>query len=875
MSPPAGGQHPFHRLSSPFARFSFRILCVMLALSGLTVGSLLISGYAPVSFEQEPWDKELAAAGAKNGNREVQISDDSRNSGTIRVSFRLTLDSSNSLVRKTTEGKFARDPIVFADKLIGSIDLTNANRDSIALYYSLPVVTPAEAGRSTISIDATTRDQDVTGEYFLNVWFYCLPRPPCTTAVRIAVPTSKQFSLIRPAAEVTRHDASSIDMISRSRLVEVGVVPKDAGPTDPPGAGVELQAWLDTLKPVVRIFSLLGGWMIAYAWLAKRLTLWSYNSSVPQFGRILKLLLINAFAASGILVSSLLDYQVGSLLSRLYLPYWSQLSAGPLLDAYGPSGSRWPTTAGAMMGILAILSWRSSSSSTASKSLHGMRFATQIRYFIICLAFLCIGVGIDNNSFRGEVLALALVIGLVLVVAGAVVLTRLMGPSRGALIDGLCGAAVVVIVATTNVASGDGAFVVGVTLGAVLIFFTFSVISLITKTLATSGVPVRSTPRISLLIILIIALAVLPWQRRDTSRFLIDIFQVTGLYDGLEPLIRISLIVVLLGFLKTLSKRPVPMPRSLAVGAISLLMLRSDILYHEVPVAFFVGAFLVHAVLIIRKDSVATPLTKPMDKRTTDMESFLRQSATARIIHSRQLALRKKIAGGDGLTSDIGQVVDIGGNVQPPSRRARRNFLNWSGIASPWTRGKIGAIAGAVIGVPLSLPLIPAAIANAGELHSPASWGSLLVTLPNFSFPFYGFALGYFLPLIRGTSGLEKAGSLLIVLVTTESCAILVSTSSQSDIAGPLALRLVQLTMLCAALGVGADLLALRQAGKGLESLGDLYKMNRLALWSSGIAVTAATALVTALVGSAAGLLVNNVLPAAPPSVPTQVQQQQ
>ncbi|MDR6559826.1 hypothetical protein J2809_004209 [Arthrobacter pascens] len=62
-----------------------------------------------------------------------------------------------------------------------------------------------------------------------------------------------------------------------------------------------------------------------------------------------------------------------------------------------------------------------------------------------------------------------------------------------------------------------------------------------------------------------------------------------------------------------------------------------------------------------------------------------------------------------------------------------------------------------------------------------------------------------------------------------------------------------------------------------MEHLADLYNMSRLALWSSGVAASAATALVTGLLGAALTTTAEHLLPPAPPvapsPAPTQAQQ--
>lgn len=96
---------------------------------------------------------------------------------------------------------------------------------------------------------------------------------------------------------------------------------------------------------------------------------------------------------------------------------------------------------------------------------------------------------------------------------------------------------------------------------------------------------------------------------------------------------------------------------------------------------------------------------------------------------------------------------------------------------------------------------------------------------------------------------------------------MLVPYNPSGDLRGALAVLLVQLAMMCGILGVGADLMAIRKANEGVERLADLYNMSRLALWSTGVAASAATALVTALLGAALAAATQSLLPPPPPPV--------
>jgi hypothetical protein len=181
---------------------------------------------------------------------------------------------------------------------------------------------------------------------------------------------------------------------------------------------------------------------------------------------------------------------------------------------------------------------------------------------------------------------------------------------------------------------------------------------------------------------------------------------------------------------------------------------------------------------------------------------------------------------------------------------------------------------GAVVGGVLLLATLATALARSEGFLGLAAWSPVLGLLVSFKFPWYGFTFGYLYPLIPGRTGLAKAARLYVVVAVSETMSLIIPLDASVD-SGAIVLRLLQVALLCFTLGIAADYCTLRWAGLGGARVGDVYGSYRFAVWSSGIAVAAATTLATAMLGSAATALVQNVLPERPPATPTPAATQQ
>jgi hypothetical protein len=196
----------------------------------------------------------------------------------------------------------------------------------------------------------------------------------------------------------------------------------------------------------------------------------------------------------------------------------------------------------------------------------------------------------------------------------------------------------------------------------------------------------------------------------------------------------------------------------------------------------------------------------------------------------------------------------------------RSNGLGWGGTGTPLQRGLFGAAVAFFVTLPFSIPLIAPIVESITDPGAGSRFAAVVTPLLAFRFPLYGFAFGFFFPILRGSGGLEKCLRLLVVLGASETAAVLLPFSS-GDIAGLLALRGVQLGVLCLSLGLAFDYRSLVKAGFGIDQFGDLYNRNRLTLWSSGIALTLVSVMLTTLLSTGTAALITRLTP---PSAPQQ-----
>jgi hypothetical protein len=372
-------------------------------------------------------------------------------------------------------------------------------------------------------------------------------------------------------------------------------------------------------------------------------------------------------------------------------------------------------------------------------------------------------------------------------------------------------------------------------------------------------------------VLLVALLAVLPVEypalRGGWWPNLNDVLQL-GYF--LPILLRLLLLVVAIGLMAATKRTDDWSYWGLVFVAVALL-LRADQVQAGVAWSWVVGVFMVRFVLLPRQPEGRPIVPGDEQGRAAAIKGVVGSLKAARLTRDTQAGLRGKITAGD-LDPDesdkfVAKVKEALAGGHEIDEDAQLDATAWANEDSPWKRAYLGGIVAGSIGVVFTFATLVQSLA---DVDRPAGYDTssvVLVTILSFRFPLYGLAFGFLYPRIPGLTGMARALRLLAVLAVAETLALLVP-SPDADLTGAITLRLVQLVTVCAVLGVGADLMTLRAAGEGGRQLPDLYRSNRVVLWSSGLLIATATTVATAMLGSAASLLLESLLPASPEPPP-------
>lgn len=196
--------------------------------------------------------------------------------------------------------------------------------------------------------------------------------------------------------------------------------------------------------------------------------------------------------------------------------------------------------------------------------------------------------------------------------------------------------------------------------------------------------------------------------------------------------------------------------------------------------------------------------------------------------------------------------------------------FGYAATPRPTTRARHATAVALAVGIPLSVPFLAETLSDLTDVRGLETWVALVTAFfLLMRFPLYGLYFGFFMPLIRGSTGLAKAARLLVVLVVSEGVALLLPFESVSAFVQAFGLRALQLTLLCAVLGVAADYRSVRAAGRRYPALLDVYGVRSMTFKVStatlGVLTAAATAAATTSLQSAAEEYVDRLLE--PPAV--------
>ncbi|RKR74431.1 hypothetical protein [Frondihabitans australicus] len=367
------------------------------------------------------------------------------------------------------------------------------------------------------------------------------------------------------------------------------------------------------------------------------------------------------------------------------------------------------------------------------------------------------------------------------------------------------------------------------------------------------------------------AAVTIPTARLGTVSF----FDGVNASYGLQSASTVSLVLALVAGYTSVQTWSTEWMRLFLVIVASAFFLRLQVVTGLLPLPLAAGLIALF-LLVIPPASQRSPggwrLAMPAADTVLATRALLNRIGPVRLLREATNSLRRKvanadIAGEEALTASrsLAETFAIPTDAIEDAR-SRMDGLQWGGASGPWIRAWSGSIVAAVVGLPLSLTALSQALS---ALSSHAGAGGLTYAFDvgfAFRFPLYGFAFGLLFPLLRGAGGIEKAWRVFLMLAVSESIDILVPFIASPNTASTLFLRLVQLLAVSIALGVYFDYASLRAAGFGIDRLADLYNVNRLTLWSSGVSLTLIVGIATATITPAAEAAFNRILPPAQPT---------
>lgn len=373
----------------------------------------------------------------------------------------------------------------------------------------------------------------------------------------------------------------------------------------------------------------------------------------------------------------------------------------------------------------------------------------------------------------------------------------------------------------------------------------------------------RNLPWIWALLFLLAMWVAVPRERHYSALAPVDTLDVFPVAGATVDAAKVALFAALLAVLWALShrgrllERDTSRPLAWATGG--AMLLRPDVLFGGVPIAFLVG-------LLLLRWALVDPSPEQGDDREA-VHAVVAAGSRHRLVRDLRRKLDHKAASGETSLSEADDQLAV-------ARRYARNSAGagvidvdpaWrargfgSGHPDPWRRGLTGAAIAAIAGLPGFLPAL-VSLSRASDMQGAvpvlSASAAVIVVL---RYPLYGFFFGYFLPWLRGDTGVRKAWSFSIALGVSEALVLLLPYQSDQDVLGAFVSWSAQILLISFALGVVFDALALRRAGVSVSALVDVHHTTRLGVFSSALAASVATALATTLASSAATLIASQI----------------
>ncbi|MCM3689044.1 hypothetical protein M3185_13680 [Kocuria rosea] len=852
------------------------------------MGSMILSGYAgdnlpgyvlpedDVNTSDERIIDSLTQPNLE-GKRTLRISVTDH----IEIIHEFTVTTNHPIVSDLSAGKIDDHPSSILSMLSGYLEVESASEDYIEIFWNNPTLLRSDNGDTTIVISGVSEaslDLPLTIQYRHHP--YCASEK-CTITAIVTTANNKLVTSAEPSDTITSQ--SPMTTIMRDLTDDFTLVVGDKR------ASGRAERW-EFPKPIVSHFPqiwrtvlLVGPWFVAYYVFHRSVSrgaLTRHDGSA-NFDDLIRPSVNMLLTASAVLVVgqmfSLLEVTVFEWRERQYDLY--DLGQRPW---FVPPGMLRVTPV--IIGVLALWAWNEGPRLGAIQK----RFLNPFKLISIMVGLpLVVFLVLDLWPYWSQLRILGVL--LLAILFGLIGLAKQLGMSfPRAMFNGSCAAFLVITISLVGTRHTQNAEIInGVLTALTMVGFMTSLILGVYLICKIPGPNKDVIPNwvIALSVTFSIVFSV-PAEIYDFQLFPISPSDVIAMIYGLEPFIRFGLTALVFVVLYAWPHFDLPdrCIRGAGVAVVALFTVSSDTSWMGIPVAFIAGFLLITVILIPRTagaallhpDMVSRGLDlsgsdKGSSKSAAKARNFLSHLKSARLQREANYGLRKKVVTGDiALEKESEARSEIAKLLHAPikiSSSDRHEVLGWGGVGDPWARGLRGAATSSTVGLIFFIPQLADIFSILGDIRGTSPWVGALNIALGFGYPLYGFAFGYFMPIIRGSMGIAKAAHFFVVLAVSHIVALVCQPSLPEDISQTVFLLCFQFAVLCVALGVGADLGSLRHAGAGVDQLAELYHVNRLTLWSSGVAVAAVSALITGLVGSALPVLMQPVLPPSPPAI--------
>ena len=275
-------------------------------------------------------------------------------------------------------------------------------------------------------------------------------------------------------------------------------------------------------------------------------------------------------------------------------------------------------------------------------------------------------------------------------------------------------------------------------------------------------------------------------------------------------------------------------------------------------------------------DLAAAILGEPRGRWAGAIRQTLRAGTRRRLLSAVSRNAQDKVASGDLTLTEAQRDIDAAQrgstaqfeNVTVNGRKFRltseQRGFGMLTSTSPWARGRWGLVNGTLTGA----PWVVLGLAGTSFHFGQASYPELLLITSVaplvIRWAAYGLLFGYFFPLLRGRTGLEKAIWFAVVAAAPTVCATLAtggSTARQWDKAILLAIQVVAYAL---TMGILADRAVLREHGIPGTRLVDVHNLWVVSAWVSSITVAVAAGLATAIIAGLQPFVIGVIEPSLP-----------